>query len=217
MKISMIRILRPSRWNIAMACGRASWILKGIKAGSRYKFVFRKNGQWCWRIDPAARNTQHSGIFAPENHGYVEYTGHPWPPFRTPSFENLIIYQLHIGSFAGFSDDFAGQVVDQTATFKMIESKLGYIRDLGFNAIQLLPVQEYRMNRSWGYDPSFFFAIESAYGTPEDLRNFVAEAHRHELAVLFDVVYNHATRDESNNSASRVRWIWRASGKLISS
>ena len=82
----------------------------------------------------------------------------------------------------------------------MIASKLGYIRDLGFNAIQLLPVQEYRMNRSWGYDPSFFFAIESAYGTPEELRNFVAEAHRHELAVLFDVVYNHATRDEPNNS-----------------
>jgi 1,4-alpha-glucan branching enzyme len=116
-----------------------------------------------------------------------------------PLFENLIIYQLHIGSFAAFNDD-AGQVVDQTATFKIIASKLDYIRDLGFNAIQLLPVQEYRMNRSWGYDPSFFFAIESAYGTPEDLRNFVAEAHRHELAVLFDVVYNHATRDEPNNS-----------------
>ena len=173
---------------------------EGIKAGSRYKFVFRKNGQWFERIDPAARNTEHSAIFDRENHGYVEYTGHPWPPFRTPSFENLIIYQLHIGSFAGFNDDFAGQVVDQTATFKMIASKLGYIRDLGFNAIQLLPVQEYRMNRSWGYDPSFFFAIESAYGTPEDLRNLVAEAHRHELAVLFDVVYNHATRDEPNNS-----------------
>ena len=114
---------------------------EGIKAGSRYKFMFRKNGQWFRRVDPAARNTEHSGIFASENHGYVEDTGHSWPPFRTPSFENLIIYQLHVGSFAGFNDDFAGQVVDQTATFKMIESKLGYIRDLGFNAIQLLPVQ----------------------------------------------------------------------------
>jgi 1,4-alpha-glucan branching enzyme len=58
---------------------------EGIKAGSRYKFVFRKNGEWFWRIDPVARNTEHSGVFARENHGYVEYTGHPWPPFRTPS------------------------------------------------------------------------------------------------------------------------------------
>ncbi|CAN0381261.1 unnamed protein product, partial [Ectocarpus sp. 4 AP-2014] len=111
-----------------------------------------------------------------------------WAPFETPRFENFLIYQFHVGSFAGRGD----HVQRFPATFADVETKLSYIRDLGFSAIQPLPVQEFAMDRSWGYNPASFFAPESAYGAPDDLRRLVDAAHRRGLAVLFDVVYNHA-------------------------
>jgi 1,4-alpha-glucan branching enzyme len=75
---------------------------------------------------------------------------------------------------------------------------LGYIRELGFTGIALLPVQEFRGNRSWGYNPAFYFALESAYGHPNDLRTLVDSCHEHGLAVIFDVVYNHISDDDSS-------------------
>jgi 1,4-alpha-glucan branching enzyme len=63
---------------------------------------------------------------------------------------------------------------------------------MGFNCIQPLPVHEFAMDRSWGYNPASFFAPESSYGSPFNLAHFVDDAHRHGLAVIFDVVYNHA-------------------------
>ena len=75
--------------------------------------------------------------------------------------------------------------------------RLAYIRDLGFTAIELTPVQEFTGDRSWGYNPSFYFAPESAYGSPHDLRALVDEAHALGLAVLFDVVYNHVSNTDN--------------------
>jgi 1,4-alpha-glucan branching enzyme len=111
-----------------------------------------------------------------------------WVPFRTPAFENFIIYQFHVGSFAGRADQFGHEL----ATFQDVESKFSYIREMGFNCIEPLPVHEFAMDRSWGYNPASFFAPESSYGSPHDLAHFVDTAHGHGLAVIFDVVYNHA-------------------------
>jgi 1,4-alpha-glucan branching enzyme len=77
----------------------------------------------------------------------------------------------------------------------LIESKLGYIRDLGFNCIELMPVHEHAMDRSWGYNPASFFAPESSYRSPATLAHLVDAAHRVGLAVIVDVVYNHAGTD----------------------
>jgi 1,4-alpha-glucan branching enzyme len=113
---------------------------------------------------------------------------YPWSPFDTPRFADFLIYQLHCGSFAGRNDHFNKEI----ARFPDLESKLTYISDFGFNAIAPLPVQEFAQNRSWGYNPAAYFAPESAYGHPQELKHFVDEAHKHGLAVIFDVVYNHA-------------------------
>lgn len=169
-----------------------------IPVKTRYKYMFVVNGQERWRIDPAARDTLHSGIDDQNNGGFVVDPAHNWPAWKTPDFSDLIIYQLHAGSFAGRNDHFSGLVKNETATFPTLESKFGYIRELGFNAIELLPVQEYHSDRSWGYNPSFYYSVESAYGTPEDLRNFVASAHEHGLAVIFDVVYNHVANTDNS-------------------
>jgi 1,4-alpha-glucan branching enzyme len=121
---------------------------------------------------------------------------HAWSAFDTPSFDDMILYQCHVGSFSGHRD---GHVAPgDVATFDQLRTKLGYIRELGFNALALLPVQEFRANRSWGYNPAFYFALESAYGSPAELRALVDACHRSGLAVIFDVVYNHISDDDSS-------------------
>ena len=71
--------------------------------------------------------------------------------------------------------------------------KLDYIKSLGVNAIELMPVQEFEGNESWGYNPMFFFALDKAYGTRTMYKEFIDACHARGMAVIFDVVYNHAT------------------------
>jgi len=127
-----------------------------------------------------------------------------WVDFDTPGFENFIIYQLHVGSFAGRNDPLGNKPV---AGFADVAAKFGYIRGLGFNAIELLPVHEFAADRSWGYNPASFFAPESVCGSPKDLRLFVNRAHTEGLAVIFDVVYNHAGPGDNV--------LWRYDGSAI--
>ena len=171
--------------------------VQGIGSSERYKYVIIKhNGEPKFRIDPAARDTQDSRINNMHNHGMVVDTTHTWQDFNTPIFDDLILYQCHVGSFCGCND---GMHRDNwVATFQDVQTKLDYIRSLGFNAIALLPIQEFRYDRSWGYNPSFFYALESAYGRPADLRKFVDLCHQKGMAVIFDVVYNHISNDDSS-------------------
>lgn len=164
----------------------------GVGPGQLYRYEIKNNGTF-ERIDPAARDTIHSELTRSNRGSHnasivVTNEPYPWSKFDTPRFTNFLIYQFHCGSFAGRNDHLDKEI----ATFQDIETKLSYIRDLGFNAIEPLPVQEFAHTRSWGYNPAAFFAPESAYGRPVDLQHFVEEAHRHGLAVIFDVVYNHA-------------------------
>jgi 1,4-alpha-glucan branching enzyme len=173
-------------------------LVPGLQPGTRYKYVFVENGaRPIWRIDPAARDTAHSGLEDPGNGAFVVDPHFEWPPFRTPAFQDLIIYQVHVGIYAGLNDHFSGVVGDGVPNIRLIEPKFDYIRGMGFNAIQLLPIQEFHRDRSWGYNPSFYYSVESAYGPPENVRDFVARAHESGLAVLFDVVYNHVANSDN--------------------
>ena len=168
-----------------------------ISANDKYKYIMhRRNGRADHRIDPATRETDNSDMNNAQNHGHVVDINFNWSLFTTPSFDDMIIYQCHIGSFCGRNDGMHRG--NSTSTFNDVITKLDYIRSLGFNTLALLPVQEYRDDRSWGYNPSLFFALESAYGGPIDLKNFVNECHKRGLAVIFDVVYNHISNDDSS-------------------
>jgi 1,4-alpha-glucan branching enzyme len=167
--------------------------VSGVRAGELYRFEITHPGGVLQRLDPAARDVLSSELTRSDPGSYnasvvLGPEGFTWAPFSTPRFENFVIYQCHIGSFAGRGDD----VNKSWSTFGDVESKLSYIRDMGFNCIQPLPVQEFAMDRSWGYNPASFFAPESSYGSPHDLAHLVDAAHRVGLAVIFDVVYNHA-------------------------
>ncbi len=101
--------------------------------------------------------------------------------FTPPAPEDLVIYELDLRDFLA------------DGRFTTLADTLGYLTRLGVNAVELMPVSQRDAADSWGYDPGFHFAVENRYGRPEDLKTFVDAAHAAGLAVLLDVVYNHAT------------------------
>jgi len=162
-----------------------------VLPGDLYRYQIT-NGSTFETLDPATRDTSDSwdyfGTIDNSNAGIVQPPlSFAWAPFDTPRFENFSIYQLHVGSFAGRNDGGARAV----ATFSDVQDKLDYVQSLGFTAIQLLPIQEFTGDVSWGYNPALYFSLDSAYGSPDDLRRLVNAAHLRGLAVIFDVVYNH--------------------------
>jgi 1,4-alpha-glucan branching enzyme len=167
----------------------------GLGPADEYRLILTDgSGNRFERLDPASRDTHDSALQPGSNAAIVVNPAQRWAPFRTPRFDELILYQLHVGTFSGRND----HCQTWPAKFKDVETKLQYVRDLGFNAIAFLPVQEWCMDRSWGYNPAFFFAPESSYGSPADLRRLVDAAHQRGLAVIFDVVFNHVS--DADNS-----------------
>lgn len=92
---------------------------------------------------------------------------------------NLLLYRLHVGTFT------------EKGTFDAAIEKLDYLKETGFTAVELMPIQEFPGQRNWGYDMVGYYAPENAYGRPEDLKRFIDECHKRGLAVILDVVYNH--------------------------
>ncbi len=96
----------------------------------------------------------------------------------------MVVYELHIGTFAN--------------TFSGAVGKLDYLKNLGINAVEVLPITQNPVfsdhspaDHDWGYDPVELFAIKSKYGTPSDFKELVKQCHQRQIAVIVDVVYNH--------------------------
>jgi 1,4-alpha-glucan branching enzyme len=104
--------------------------------------------------------------------------------YRAPPWNEMAVYEMHIGTF----NDHPG---GPPGNLKCAIEKLPYLRDLGINAIQVMPPAEFAGGFSWGYNPSHIFAIESDYGGPTGLKQLINRAHTLGIAVIFDVVYNH--------------------------
>lgn len=99
-----------------------------------------------------------------------------------PSLDNLLIYEFHVEDLVP-GGGFTGVI-----------AKLDYIKNLGFTAIEPMPWTEFPRGQSWGYNPAFHFAPESAYGTPDELKQLIDAAHQRGLAVIMDAVFNHMDR-----------------------
>lgn len=102
------------------------------------------------------------------------------PTFQAPQETNLVIYELHLRDFIAAHD------------YATLLDTLDYLEDLGINAIELMPVNEFEGNESWGYNPSFHQALDKYYGTEDDFKAFIDECHGRGIAIILDVVYNHA-------------------------
>ena len=96
---------------------------------------------------------------------------------------DLVIYELHFRDFTATGD------------IKGAMQQLDYIEALGVNAVELMPIHEFNGSDSWGYNPIAFFALEKSYGTREMYKQFIDECHKRGMAVIVDVVYNHAHED----------------------
>lgn len=113
------------------------------------------------------------------------------PDFEMPDRENLVIYEMLIRDFT---------------TAKSLQAaleKLDYLDTLGVTAIELMPIQEFDGNLSWGYNPNHFFAPDKAYGTPDMYKKFIDECHKRGMAVILDMVFNHAT---GNHPFAKLYW-----------
>ena len=99
--------------------------------------------------------------------------------FEKPGKYTLNIYELLMRDFL------------RSHSFMDLADTLDYLKRLGINAIELMPVNEFEGNESWGYNPSFHMALDKYYGTPVAFRHFVNEAHKRGIAVILDVVFNH--------------------------
>ena len=114
--------------------------------------------------------------------------------WRRPTPDYYIIYQLHPSRF---TNRYEGDRPLRRIAKEIAESA-GYFRELGVTAIQLLPLNEVSSAHSWGYDPAYFYAIENDYcgaDGPDDLKHLIYTCHQHGLAVVLDVVFNHAGGD----------------------
>jgi len=100
--------------------------------------------------------------------------------FQKPDQENLVIYELLVRDFS------------EEDSFQEVINRLDYLETLGINAIQFMPLNEFENNDSWGYNPKLHGALDKVYGTPTKFKELVDECHGRGIAVILDVVYNHA-------------------------
>jgi malto-oligosyltrehalose trehalohydrolase len=146
-----------------------------LPAGALYRF--RIDGR-VTVPDPASRCNPED-VHGPSQ--LVDPTAFDWSDggWRGRPWEEAIVYELHIGTFT------------PEGTFAAAIARLDHLAQLGVTAVELMPVADFPGRRNWGYDGVLPFAPDASYGTPEDLKAFVAAAHARGLMVLLDVVYNH--------------------------
>lgn len=126
---------------------------------------------------PAGETEQMVSLFEAGQQPYV------WTAtdYERPPQGELVIYELLLRDFLADHD------------FETLIDTLDYLDRLGINAIELMPISEFDGNDSWGYNPAFHLAVDKYYGPADDFKRFVDEAHKRDIAVILDVVYNHAT------------------------
>ena len=149
--------------------------ISSISAGQRY----------CYRIDGQIQRPDPASFWQPEG---VHEASATWCPqsfqwsdqhWRGLARKDLVLYELHVGTFT------------TQGTFTAIIPRLSQLRDLGITAIELMPVAQFPGCRGWGYDGTYWYAVQQSYGGPTGLQQLVDACHANQMAVILDVVYNH--------------------------
>jgi maltooligosyltrehalose trehalohydrolase len=159
----------------AVGRGLFEAVVPGIGPGALYRYRI-DNGRL--HPDPASR-FQPQGVHGPSmviDPGRFAWHDDGWKGVPQP---DLVFYELHVGTFT------------PEGTFGGVRDRLPYLKALGVTALELMPVAEFPGRWNWGYDGAALFAPSRAYGSPDDLRRLIDDAHQLELAVFLDVVYNH--------------------------
>ena len=151
-------------------------------AGDQYRFLLSTPKGEFKRIDPYAREVTSSVGNAIVHDPSFDWQG---DDFHLAPWNELVIYELHVGTFNDQED------VNHPGKFPSVSARLGHLKKLGVNAIEIMPIGEFAGDRSWGYNPAHIFSVETLYGGPLAFKQFVKRAHQEGIAVILDVVYNH--------------------------
>ena len=156
--------------------------VSGAKTGDEYKYLIHGPKGPLSRIDPYARKV--TGLAG--NGVVYDPKAFDWGDnkFCMATGNELVIYEMHIGTFNAKEKGRPG-------TFESAIEKFPYLKELGINAVEVMPIMEFPGDFSWGYNPAHPFAIKGSYGGPDGFKRFVKAAHAHGIAVIVDIVYNH--------------------------
>ena len=176
--------LDGTRLPMERASGGWYELVAEARAGQPYSFVL-PDGMAV--PDPAARAK------AGDVHGpsvLVDPTAYQWRhEWRGRPWHETVLYEAHVGTFT------------PEGTFDAMRGKLDHLVSLGVTALELMPVAQFAGSRGWGYDGVYLYAPHEAYGTPDDMKRLIDEAHGRGLQVFLDVVYNHFGPDGNYLSA----------------
>jgi malto-oligosyltrehalose trehalohydrolase len=162
----------------ALRRGDDGWFsadIAGIKAGTLYKF----------RLDGAVDIPDPASAFQPQDvagpsevidHGTYRWRARDW---RGRPWQEAVLIETHVGTFT------------PDGTYRAMIDRLDHLVATGFTALELMPLADFQGKRNWGYDGVLWYAPDSAYGRPDDLKILIDEAHLRGLMVFLDVVYNH--------------------------
>ncbi|MDZ7967720.1 MAG: alpha-amylase family glycosyl hydrolase [Nostoc sp. DedSLP03] len=193
-----------SDWKeIPMSKGEDGYFRTKIKLEDgvyQYKFRIQTKSpnfaldEWINIIDPKATDvdeTEKYGIVRIQD-GQRIVDNYLWQNNEMPLPDNreLVIYEIHVADFTGDEIDF-----NERGKYLGIIAKLDYLCELGINAIELMPVNEYPGDYNWGYKVRHFFATESSYGSTKDLKRLIDECHGRGIRVFMDGIYNHTDEE----------------------
>ncbi|MEH2522881.1 MULTISPECIES: malto-oligosyltrehalose trehalohydrolase [unclassified Bradyrhizobium] len=162
----------------AMKRGEDGWFtadIAGIKAGARYKFRIDDEID----VPDPASAFQPDDVFGPSE--VIDHEAYPWQAagWRGRPWQEAVIVEAHVGTFT------------RQGSYRAMIDRLDHLAETGITALELMPLADFAGARNWGYDGVLWYAPDSAYGRPEDLKALIDAAHLRGLMVMLDVVYNH--------------------------
>ena len=162
----------------AMKRGEDGWFtadIAGVKAGARYKFRIDDEID----VPDPASAFQPDDVFGPSE--VIDHEAYPWRAtnWRGRPWQEAVIVEAHVGTFT------------QEGSYRAMIDRLDHLAETGITALELMPLADFAGSRNWGYDGVLWYAPDSAYGRPDDLKALIDAAHLRGLMVMLDVVYNH--------------------------
>ena len=207
----MFRVWAPNAVLVELAGDWSDWIpqpmerddkgvwslfVPGVKQYDSYKYLLTgEDGQRRWKADPYAFHAETRPL---TNSKVYDIGGYAWTDGKwrarmkdsCPAEGLLNIYEVHLGSWRNGEDG-------RTLTYRELGDQLAhYVRENGYNYVELLPITEYPLDDSWGYQCTGYFAPTSRYGTPHDFMYLVDRLHRAGIGVILDWVPAHFCKDE---------------------
>jgi maltooligosyltrehalose trehalohydrolase len=150
---------------------RAGWFradIAGVKAGARYKFRIDDEID----VPDPASAFQPDDVFGPSE--VIDHAGFPWRArdWRGRPWQEVVLIETHVGTFT------------REGTYRAMIDKLDHLAASGITALELMPLADFAGSRGWGYDGVLWYAPDSAYGRPDDLKTLIDEAHLRGLMVI---------------------------------